>query len=304
MRGATRKAPHFIVIGAQKAGTTWLWSMLRQHPGTSLPREKEIHYFGSAELYAKGDDWYYRHFEDCDPRKIIGEASTSYFYDQVPYWHNPSDRIEFDDALPVIPELISRALPDVKYIVLLRDPVHRAISAYSHWMKQGRLSPRLGLKRVAIERPKMRILEYGYYAKYLETWLSQIPPQRFRILIFEDQVKGHWADTLKETYEYLGLDPAFKPQVPEKAVHRSWGWSRIVFNYYSSKISTRLGRSRLGSLADRFDVLAGRALSSDDVRFLRDTYLPEKEKLASLIGRDLGCWDYGTALLERLNGGS
>ena len=77
LRSAPKLSPSFFVLGAQKAGTTWLWNMLDQHPGTSLPQTKEIHYFGLAELHAKGDDWYNRHFAGLDGEKVIGEASTS-----------------------------------------------------------------------------------------------------------------------------------------------------------------------------------------------------------------------------------
>ena len=58
-----RNEPGFFIIGAQKSGTSWLWSMLKQHPGASLPKQKEIDYFGSSELYARGDDWYFSYFD-------------------------------------------------------------------------------------------------------------------------------------------------------------------------------------------------------------------------------------------------
>lgn len=274
--------------------------MLEQHPGTSLPREKEIHYFGSSELYAKGDDWYFNYFEGLDPDKVIGEASTSYFYDKVPYFYNQSNQIEYDESLPLIPELITQKFPDVKFLVVLRDPVRRAISAYSHWMKQGELSPLMGLERIATEHPKLRILEYGYYAKYLKIWMNSIPPDRLRIIIFEDQIKKNWDQTLVETYEYLGLDPAFKPEQPNKVVHRSWGWTRIVFNYYASKIFKSIGESRLGRLCDQFDLLSDKAIKAEDIEFLRSVYLPEKEDVAQLTGSPLTSWDYGEKLLQQL----
>ena len=58
MNTTTRK-PNFFIIGAQKCGTGWLWEMLKQHPGTDLPSQKEIHFFGASELYRKGKGWYY-----------------------------------------------------------------------------------------------------------------------------------------------------------------------------------------------------------------------------------------------------
>lgn len=272
--------------------------MLKQHPGTALSAKKEIHYFGSAELYAKGDDWYYSHFTGLDPVKVIGEASTTYFYDRVPYWYNKNRVIEFDESLPPLPELIDLKFPNAKYIVILRDPVHRAISAYSHWMKRGELSPLLGLKRVAMELPKMRILEYGLYAKYLKVWMKQIPADRFRIILFEDQIKRNWDQTIYDIYKYLGLDPNFKPQLPGKPVHRSWGWTRIVFNYYASKMFKNIVNSRAGKLMDRFDVLSNSAIKAEDIEFFRSVYLPEKEEISALTGNKLSCWDYGKKFLR------
>ena len=77
--------PDFLVIGAQKSGTTWLWSMLNQHPETDLPIEKEIHYFGGIENFRKGKEWYYNHFRNLTNGKLTGEASTTYLYDFMPY---------------------------------------------------------------------------------------------------------------------------------------------------------------------------------------------------------------------------
>lgn len=296
VKTAQKKVPSFFIIGAQKSGTTWLWDMLNQHPGTSLA-DKEIHYFGSSELYAKGDDWYYNHFEDVNPGKVTGEASTTYFYDRVPYFYNESRHIEFDDSLPPIPELLARNFPEAKYILSLRDPVRRAISAYTHWMKKGRLSPTLGLKKTATEYPKLRIIEFGLYAKYLAAWQKHIPAERFRILLFEDQIIKNYEQTLRDTYTYLELDRNFKPQHPTKSRHRSWGWTRIVFNYYGKKFFRNIGESRAGKLLDRYNFLENFAVTTEDIEFLRSIYLPEKEQISNLTGLDLSGWDYGERLM-------
>jgi hypothetical protein len=292
--------PDFIIIGAQKSGTTWLWDMLDQHPDTSLPSEKEIHYFGSSELYSKGFDWYLSYFNGLDPGKIIGEASTSYFYDRAPYWYNNSDQIEFDDALPLLPDLISQRLPDVKFIVILRDPVYRAISAYFHWMMQGKLSPSLGLKKVATEQPKRRILEYGLYAKWLRVWSESVTSDRLRIFFYEEHIKKNPEKTLTDIYEYLCLDPGFRPESPDKHVNRSWGWTRIAFNYYASKLSGNPGKSKIGALLDRFDIFSYKAIKAQDIEFLRSVYLPEKNELQTLTGNQLTYWDYGDKMLRKL----
>ena len=302
METSKRCEPGFFIIGAQKSGTSWLWNMLDQHPGTSLPATKEIQYFGSAEIYAKGDAWYLQHFADLDAEKVIGEASTTYFYDRVPYFYNKSTQIEFDESLPKLPELIDRRFPNAKYIVALRDPVRRAISAYSHWMKRANdmtnLTPAVSLKKAATKYPKMRILEYGLYAKYLKVWQERIPADRFRIIFFEDQIVRNWDQTLCDTYEYLRLEPTFKPQHPAKPRHRSWGWTRILFNYYASKIYKNAGQSRVAHFLDRHDFLSSMAIKKEDIEFLRSVYLAEKAEISAITGNDLSCWDYGEKLLN------
>ena len=298
MISPNKNTPEFFLIGAQKAGTTWLWEILDQHPGTSLPSQKEIHYFGSSELYSKGENWYFSFFDGLDPDKLIGEASTTYFYDYVPYWYNKSNLIEIDKSLPSIPALISQRFPEAKFIVILRDPVRRAISAYSHWMKLGRISPLLGLKKVAATLPTTRIVEYGFYAKYLKLWMEHIPSDRFRVILFEDQIKRNWDQTIIDTYKFLGLDPEFKPEFPNKSVHSSWNWTRIVFNYYVGSIFSGTVGSKIGGFLDRFDVLSGTAIKEEDIEFLQSIYLPEKEEIAALTGYDLTCWDYGEGLLR------
>jgi hypothetical protein len=290
--------PDFLIIGAQKAGTTWLWRMLQQHPDTDLPKKKEIHFFGSSELYRKGKDQYYGHFAKLDRSKVIGEASTTYFYDNVPYWYNESSKLEVDHTLPTIPELITTELPDIKILVILRDPVHRAISAYYHfmrgeyWMHKGAVSPLLGLRETAIQHPKMRILEYGYYARYLKLWSKYVPKDRMRVLILEEDVRQHPEKVMREVYEFLDLDPQFQPEDLRKRAHKSWSWTRILLSYYADPLTRKLVRSRLGKTIDRFDVLGRFAIKREDVDFLRSKYLPEKAELESLIGRDLSCWKY------------
>jgi hypothetical protein len=292
--------PDFLIIGAQKSGTTWLWEMLAQHPGTSLPKRKEIHFFGSAELYRNGTHWYYEHFKNVDATKVVGEASTTYLYDRVPYWRNPSHRLEFDPALPSLPEIVTQELPAAKIIAILRDPVSRAISAYRHWMQRDRsVSPFLGLKETAIRYPKMRILEFGHYAQHLKSWLERVPPERMRLLVFEDDVVREPEKTLREIYRFLGLDADFRPREPTAVVHPTWSWTRILLQHVTRRVSPRIARSRLGAWTDKHDVLGGLAVRAADIEFLQAEYLPQKPELERLLNRSLDSWQYGREWLPR-----
>ena len=160
------------------------------------------------------------------------------------------------------------------------------------------LTPAVSLKKAATKYPKMRILEYGLYAKYLKVWQERIPADRFRIIFFEDQIVRNWDQTLCDTYEYLRLEPTFKPQHPAKPRHRSWGWTRILFNYYASKIYKNAGQSRVAHFLDRHDFLSSMAIKKEDIEFLRSVYLAEKAEISAITGNDLSCWDYGAKLLN------
>ena len=290
----------FLLIGAQKSGTTWLWDKLDQHPQTDLPRKKEIHYFGGAELYARGPGWYYEHFAGIDTDRVTGEASTSYFFDRLPYWYNESTEIEYPPNVPPIPELVAAENANAKVLIVLRDPVRRALSAYRHWMKQGQLSPRLGLKRAASELPKMRILEYGHYAQHLAAWRNVFDDSQIEILFFETDVRGDSHLGLKRLYRFLGLDEDFVPRENTLKVHKSWTWTRSAVAYYAGPFRRYVNRGAVGDLLDRTDFLHRFAVTRDDIEFLREKYLPEKEELERVLNRSLDFWDYGAGTLARL----
>ncbi|CAK8724919.1 hypothetical protein KKHLCK_15360 [Candidatus Electrothrix laxa] len=116
-----RPLPNFLVIGAQKAGTTSLFHYICQHPDVFVNKSKEIHFF---DRYCDfGTYWYRSHFPllgNFLPNCRIGEATPYYF------------------CHPHAPCCIFELLPTAKLIVILRDPVERAISHYFHEVKKGR----------------------------------------------------------------------------------------------------------------------------------------------------------------------
>ena len=112
-----QRLPDFVVIGAQKAGTTSLAAALRQHPGLYLPPSKELHYFS---LHAERPlSWYAAHFEQAGPGQLCGEATPYYLFH------------------PAAAARLAAALPLSRLIVLLRDPVARTLSHYFHALRRG-----------------------------------------------------------------------------------------------------------------------------------------------------------------------
>lgn len=122
-----RQLPDFIIIGAQKGGTTSLYAYLCEHPQVLPAFSKEVHYFDYN--FHKGLPWYYSNFplslrlhalESWQHHKLVtGEASPYYLFH------------------PLAPQRISTLLPDVKLIVVLRNPIDRAFSHYQMMVRKG-----------------------------------------------------------------------------------------------------------------------------------------------------------------------
>ena len=109
--------PHFLGLGTQKGGTTSLQQLLEQHPGVYLPPCKEVHYFSlHAEEPAR---WYAKHYRDARRGQRRGDITPFYLFH------------------PDVPARIHALLPRARMIVLLRDPVERALSQVFHARRHG-----------------------------------------------------------------------------------------------------------------------------------------------------------------------
>lgn len=209
-REAPGSMPDFVIIGAQKSGTTSLFNWIGQASAVELPRRKEPHFF-SVE-FDRGLDWYRSQLRPrgADRRRsLTGEASTSYLYH------------------PLAPARLARSLPGVRLIALLRDPVERAISSYWHEVRRGRehldLAAALDAEeeRIAGERERVAT-EPGYrsfadehfsykakglYADQVERWRALFGPERLLVVesgrLFRDPLAE-----LRRVTEFLGLDEA------------------------------------------------------------------------------------------------
>ena len=177
--------PDFLIIGAQRSGTTWLYNVLGVHPEIAMAKDrKEVHFFD--RYYHRGLEWYKRRFPD-NPNMKAGEATPAYLYN------------------PKCPKRISETLPDVKLICILRNPVERALSAYRYLVQEKNYKNtfEVSLK----EHPE--IVSYGYYGAQLEKYYSYFASRNIMVCIFEEA----FADTarlLKNIYRFLSVSDNFK----------------------------------------------------------------------------------------------
>ena len=236
----------YLIIGAQKSGTTSLYHYLIQHPQIVAATEKELHYFslhGDRPLW-----WYEAQFPQPGVR---GEASPYYLYH------------------PLVPQRVSQCYPRVKLIVLLRDPVKRAISHYYHEVRWGFES--LGLsealaaesKRLQGEAQKLTdnalyhslnhrhysYLDRGIYITQLQRWHQYFPPEQFLILSAEE-FYDRPQTIVNRVYQFLDL-PSY--DIQEKSIYDRGKYAKIIpeiqqqlveyFQPYNQQLFTYLRRT-------------------------------------------------------------
>src|SRR3954451_14010239 len=126
----------FCVLGAGKAGTTWLFEVLAAHPHVTVARAKETMFFD--ENFHRGLGWYHSLFPDSTGQPV-GEVSNSYL------------------AAPAVPERMAAYNPGMRLVALLRDPIDRALSNYLFFVRNGQVSG--SFEAALAERPD--ILDHG-----------------------------------------------------------------------------------------------------------------------------------------------
>jgi hypothetical protein len=184
-----------------KGGTTMLYHFITLHPDIEKAKAKEIHYF--TLNYDKGDEWYYDHFSS-HPNRLTGEASPTYF-----------DCAETS----TIPAMIKRMNNEMKIILVVRDPVERAVSHYNHFCKINKFPEVLALDvneffNIPFREVVTRSTTLGfraeqaisfslYYRKYLS--YESIFKKEDMLVISNRSLRDAPFDTMKDVYKLLGV---------------------------------------------------------------------------------------------------
>jgi hypothetical protein len=200
-------APDFVIIGAQRGGTTSLHAYLRAHPQIILPATKELHYL--TDRFGRGREWYLGQFPSPLAAGLLTGEATPYAM-----FH------------PLAPGRLRAVAPRAKLIVLLRDPVDRAYSHYLMERARGdealEFAAALAAEPTRLAREEARLVadpEYvswphkhasylarGDYTPQLERWFACFPRHQILILRSEDFYR-QTAGTFADITAFLGLDP-------------------------------------------------------------------------------------------------
>lgn len=216
LRNATsglRPLPHFIIAGAQKAGTTSLFGYLEHHPNCLPALKKEVHFFDKQ--YTQGERFYRRHF----PVAISAAARQRRVFESSPYYM----------FHPAVPRRIAQMIPQTKIILLLRNPVSRAYSHYQHNVMRGRetlsfeeaLAAEPGLlageearlladeNYVSAAHAFSSYLARGVYVEQLRRWYAAFPAEQLLVLEAEQLFKQP-AQVFARVLQFLEL-PKWEP---------------------------------------------------------------------------------------------
>jgi len=272
--------PNFLIIGAQKSGTSWLAHNLRQHPDVFMP-EREIHFFDKDYNFKKGIKWYEKHFADSRSEKAIGEKTPDYL------WANG---IGVEGHLPDVHKNIFEILPMCKLIVVLRNPVERAISAVKHIIRSGRIAPwhniedlLFGNKQHLIEGHG--VLDYGDYYRQIDDFLKFFNYDQTLILIYEEDIVNNPAEGIAKTCEFLGIDKTFEfAGLDKKRNENRVSWPRVVIGYYVPSLNKILSRF------DRYLPIYKIRPSKEVVHKLYEYYKDKNERFFEMIGRRVEAW--------------
>jgi hypothetical protein len=248
------RLPDFIIGGAPRSGTTWLYALLERHPDIYMARPvtPEPKFFLVDHLYERGlqfysDTW----FGSANSTRLAGEKSTDYL----------------ESAAAA--ERIARDIPDVKLVFILREPVDRAYSNYL-WTRMNGLETEDFATALRLEDQRERELperwkfarpfsyfSRGLYADLLAEYFRRFPRREMLILRFED-IEDHGGDLAARLHRFLGVDP--RPQDAE-------------------------GLGVINPSEDR-----GETLDDNLRRDLASRYADSNRRLAAMLGPDFAPW--------------
>ena len=244
---------------------------------------QEIHFFDKDYNYSKGMEWYSQFFAQASGRVIVAEKTPEYL------WANGRGGEGIHSHSGDVHHRIKSHFPNARFIVVLRDPVRRALSAFNHARSNGYFSPEDTADSIMFgDKREMGsafgILEKGIYADMLKPYFELFDRSRFLILGFEQGVCGKPRETLDMVCEFLGLS-SFQfagLDKPENQVRASLVgmWLRY-----------RCPRLRqVARYLDRCLPACRMHTSETLVSELKDFYRPHNERLANLLDTSFGPW--------------
>lgn len=193
--------PNLIIIGAMKCGTSSMHNYLDAHPEISMSRQKELNFFSFDRNWTRGADWYGRQFSST--AAIRGESSPSYTkFPKVPH----------------VPGRIKALIPSVRLIYLVRDPVPRIISHYTHLRAGGR--EKRSLNDALREFEGNHYVDCSRYHMQLRQYLDHFSHSQI-LVVSAENMKDKRHETLREVFRFLDVEESFRSPRHDAIYHAS-----------------------------------------------------------------------------------
>jgi hypothetical protein len=298
--------PNFLIIGAAKSGTSSVYSYLSQHPEVYTSPIKGPCFFAfeqgeKVQVHGPGDqevfdrhivtdvDKYHNLFDGAKGEKALGEASVLYLY------------------APTAAQRIRKTIPEVKLIAILRNPIDRAFSSYSHLRRDGRekladFSEALRAEDSRVRGKWQHLWHYkqlGFYYAQLTRYYDIFPADQITVFTY-DEFRANSLRVMKEIFAFLGVDDRF---VPDASIwHNVSGTPKVRplhnFLYKPNSMKALIKplfpptvRKRLRARAIKWNTTTAKAKLSDEVRaYLSDLYHEDIANLQRLLRKDLSHW--------------
>jgi len=177
----------FLMVGCQRCGTTWTAAALSSHPSVYLPEKKQSYFFD--RYYDKGIDWYMERFTGVERQhKAVGEIATGYC---------------LRDAVP----RLAKHFPDIKLIMVMRNPVDRAYSNFQTRKMEFNCS---SFEEAIESYPD--ILERGQYSDQIDELLKYYKRDQILFLLYDDLYADD-RDYLKTILDFIGVDSSIESKL-------------------------------------------------------------------------------------------
>lgn len=204
-------APNFLIIGAAKAATTSLASLLDLHPEAAIARPKECHFFSLDQQYRLGWDAYLSLYKHCRDERAIGDASTSY------------SRIRYH---PHVLAHIRQHIPAAKIIYMVRHPIERMESAYAEHMKTPENPFAFSSINDAILRQPM-IVDSSRYWEVFDAYRRVFGEARIKVVWFEEYV-SRTKEVFKDVCRFLEIDDTLDPDLQSQKINGREDPARLI----------------------------------------------------------------------------
>ena len=273
--------PNFLLVGAAKSGTTSLYGILRQHPEIFMPETKEPCFFVDWTGGIRNQSEYEKLFSPGQDFPARGEASTPYLFDAE------------------APAKIKALLPEVKILIILRNPADMAFSLWRMMRRLGRHGEKLSFASALAEEecrisdPKFSngssnyignfyYFHRGLYCQQVKRYLELFGRDRVRVLLFEEFKKNPLV-TVQEIYRFLGVQENFTPKIEKsnrgtEVRHRGLEKRLRGTSHLLGKILQKLNQKPLPVMDPTLR------------QNLLEKFRPSIGELEKLLGKDLAVW--------------